>query len=234
MYLQCVLEEELSILSSATWYLGLNLTEKILDVEVAFKAFCERQTQELMDALSEVLEPPSDVSLIEKEKRKLAQQQVETLAKEEVWKKVEDDEAARLAIKLKAKEDKKVGKKMGKGSKKSRSDSVMSLAASSVLYSTLITLGLTQLTLYPVEVEMNKEHHGNVEIIHDTHQSIFLKKDTLACLEKPLSMQLIDDFTMKHHSKKSKKYRMEYRNHALVDLVVFDILEELRFLVLVF
>lgn len=50
---------------------------------MAFKALCEKETQELMDAYSGVLELSSDVPLTKKEKRKLALQQPKTVAKKE-------------------------------------------------------------------------------------------------------------------------------------------------------
>ena len=214
-------------LPQCPWYLDLYPAEKIPDDEVPFKALCDRQTQELMDAHGGVLEPPSDVPLTEKEKRKLALQQAKHLAREEARKKAEIEKAAALAVKLKAREDKKEERRKGKGSKKSAGDSVMSPATSSVPSSGQITLGLTQLTLYPVEMEMNKEHHGDVEIIHDTHEGILAKKDSLSGPEKPLSMQQIDEFAMKHQGRKKRKFRMEYQNPAVVDLVVFDIPEGL-------
>ena len=214
-------------LQQCPWYLDLNPSEKIPDDEVAFRSLCDRQTQELIDAHGGVLEPPADVPLTEKEKRKLALQQARTQAREEARRKAEDEKAASLALKMKAKEDKREEQRKRKGSRKSAGESVMSPATSGIPSSSQITLGLTQLTLYPVEVEMDKDHYGDLELIHDTHQGILAKKDSLAGPEKPLPMQQIDDFAMKHQGRKRRKFRMDYKNPAVVDLVVFDIPEGL-------
>lgn len=74
---------------------------------------------------------------------------------------------------------------------------------------------------------MNKDNHGDLEIIHDTHQGMLAKKDPLASPEKPLSMQQIEDFATKHQGRKSRKFKMEYKKPIVVDLVVFNILEGL-------
>ena len=210
-------------LQQCPWYLDLNPTERILDEEVPFKALCDRQTQELMDAHGGVLEPPPDVPLTEKEKRKLAIQLSKAVAKEEARKKAEREKAAALALKLKAREDKKKGKEP----RRSVGSSAQSPASTVNPSSTQISMGLTQLTLYPVEVELNADDHGDLEVIHDTHQGIFLQKDSLAGPERPLTMQQIDDFAAKHQGVKRRRFKMANSNPSVVDLVVFDIPEGL-------
>lgn len=76
-----------------------------------------------------------------------------------------------------------------------------------------------------MEVEMNNNHHGDVEIIRHTHQGILAKKDSQAGLKKPLSMQQIDDFVSKNQGRKRRKYKTEYKDSIVVDLVVYNILE---------
>ena len=211
-------------LRQCPWYLDLNPSEKIPDEELAFRAICDRQTQELKDAHGGVLEPPSDVPLTEKEKKKLKLMEEKNAAKEEARKKAEDDKATALAAKLEAKLAKKQGKK-GKGAKKSGEGSVVSPASSSIPSSTQITMGLTQLTLYPVE--QNTDGHGDVQVIQDTHQGILAKKDSVAGPERPLSVQQLEDFAVQHQGRKRRKFMMEYKNPAVVDLVVVDIPEGL-------
>ena len=210
-------------LQQCPWYLDLNPSERILDEEVAFKALCDRQTQDLMDAHGGVLEPPPDVPLTEKEKRKLALQLSKSMAKEEARKKAELEKAAAVAMKLKARED----KKKGKLPRRSVGSSAQSPASSVNPSSTQINMGLTQLTLYPVEVELNSEDQGDLEVIHDTHQGIFEKKDSLDGPEKPLTMQQIDDFASKHQGRKRRRYKTTYTNPSVVDLIVLDVPEGL-------
>lgn len=210
-------------LQQCPWYLDLNPTERILDEEVAFKALCDRQTLDLMDAHGGVLEPPPDVPLTEKEKRKLALQLSKSLAKQEARKKAEVAKAEAAALRLKA----RVEKKLGKEPRRSVGSSAQSPASSANPSSTQITMGLTQLTLYPVDVELNADDHGDVEVIHDTHQGIFAKKDSLDGPERPLAIQQIDDFAAKHQGQKRRSYKMSTDNPSVVDLIVLDIPEGL-------
>lgn len=195
-----------------------------LDNERVLKSRCERQTQELTKAQGGVFFLPQDVSLTERDKRR-----VQIKLKKEALR----IQAAKGKLLLK--EQTKKGRLNKKVLKKKvipnlKLDDDISPSSSSMRASNHPLSGrLSQLSRYNIEVSQVKDNHDTVEVMNSTTEAIFAKIESngLAELDCFTEWKKIADFVKVHEGTKRREFKGHGKDSKVMDLVIFYIPEGL-------